>query len=98
MYGNIVSSNGLINLGMISEKEIKFEHPIYYLSLNIENECLIYVNDDPDGIYLPVAYTQPFVLKDIPIFKFKICRYGYSTKPNLNNDLPPFSFSYFGYY
>jgi hypothetical protein len=98
VYGNIVSSNGLIDLGQDIEKEIKFENPIYFLSVIIENDCMIYLNDDPDGIYLPAWYTQPFMIKDLPIFKFKICRHGESLKQDTDEKYGQFTFSFYGYY
>lgn len=98
MYGNIISSNGRIELGTDTEKEIKFKKAIYFLSMIVERECIVYVNDDPDFIYLPIQYTQPFELKDLPIFKIKICRYGMSSFPDVNGELPSFYFSYYGYY
>jgi hypothetical protein len=92
MYGNIVSSNGVIDIDTLSEEEIKLEHAIYFLSLEVYSNAMIYINDDPDGIFI----NGKFELRDLPIFKFKVCRYG-NTLP-VNGKYPPFAYSYYGYY
>ncbi|WP_407268950.1 hypothetical protein [Radiobacillus sp. PE A8.2] len=98
MYGKIVASDGVIELGEATEKEISFEKPLSYLSIIIEHQSKVFINGDPDGICLPMQYTQPLVLRDVPIWKLKVARNGTSLQLNNNDDLPYFGFYYYGMY
>lgn len=90
MFAKVVSSNGIIALASEeTEKEIILENQLDYLSIIVENACYITLNDDVDKIYLPIEYTQPFILDKFPVYKFKIEKY-YS-----DSEL---QFSYYGFY
>ncbi len=91
MYGNIVSSNGEIVMDDSTlEKEIHLEYPVSYFSITAHFPLMLYVNDDPDGIFIPLPYCQPFVIDKIPIWKFKVTKYGLEDREQ--------SFSYYGMY
>ncbi|MCI1693305.1 hypothetical protein [Aneurinibacillus aneurinilyticus] len=91
MLGRIVSSNGIIEMKPPeTEKEIILGEVVYELNLIITNHCKVYINDSPHFIYLPIIYTQPFSIKGIPIWKFKICM--------VDRSIYPFEFSYYGFY
>ncbi|MEC1725857.1 hypothetical protein P9E34_14155 [Schinkia azotoformans] len=100
MYGNVVSSNGLLEITSIEqEKLITLEKPINFLSLYIGSEVMLYINDDPDGIYCPVYMgTKPFTLEKIPIWKIRIVRYGHSNEENLDGEKQIIYYSYYGFY
>lgn len=91
MLGKILSSNGVIPLADDeTEKEIILSDAVSYLNIIITNHCNLYINDSHDFIYLPLGYTQPFEIKGIPIWKFKIQK--------MESSIKPFQFSYYGFY
>lgn len=99
MYGKVISSNGeIIFENDEIEKEISLEHSVKFLSIYIASTCEVFLNDDTDSIYLNIAMTQPFILRDIPIWKFKIKRAGHSLFPNSDGQRPELSFTYYGFY
>jgi hypothetical protein len=99
MYGNIVSSNGLKQMETAQNEVIlTMEKPISYLSLHIDHETMVYLNDDPDGIHLPKFYSQPFVIDKISVWKVRIVRYGDITKFGTNGQPPVVNYSYYGLY
>jgi hypothetical protein len=99
MYGNIVSSSGLLQIDSnSSEREITFTIALSYLCLNVENaSCMLYLNDDPDGIFLPTGRSSEFVIDNIPIWKMKIKRYNQFTE-SFESTGNKIRFSYYGYY
>lgn len=99
MYGNIVSSNGLKQIEPTQDEVIiNLEKPVNFISLHIDHETMVYFNDDPDGIYLPVYYAQPFIIKEIPVWKVKIKRYGHSLSVNNYGEKSVIYYSYYGMY
>lgn len=91
MYGNLITSNGLIEFKEDEvEKEIILDKTIYYLNIVVANNCDLYLNNSDDFIFLPIYYTQPFEIRGMPIHKFKIKRNEMTTNY--------FSFSYYGFY
>jgi hypothetical protein len=97
MYGKVVSSNGLISLTSLeTEKVVTFEKALEYLCVIVEAECYLTLNNDTDKIYLPLAYSQPFILDQFPIYKIKVEKVDNGI---IYDDTScKFQFSYYGYY
>lgn len=91
MLGKILSSKGVIQLADDEiEKAIVLDDAVSYLNLIITNHCNLYINDSHDYIYIPLVYSQPFEIRGIPIWKFKI--------EKIERSMNPFEFSYYGFY
>lgn len=71
MYGKIISSNGIIRI-VGDEYQTTLEENVLYLNIRTAFDCLIYINNDIDGIY--IFKDQVFEIKDMPVKSFKIVK------------------------
>lgn len=87
-YGGVISSNGLIYfLADELEKEVIFTKTVDNVTIFASEPYYLYINDDEDFIFVPYRLDD-FIIKDIPLHKFKIV-HAYP-----NTDM---SFSYYSY-
>ncbi|UOQ47744.1 hypothetical protein MUN88_17070 [Gracilibacillus caseinilyticus] len=98
MQGKIVSSNGAIQMEQDTERFIKFDMPLEYFNFMAVDSCIIYLNGSKEGISIPKQYTQPFEIKDFPIWSFKVCRHGHSLETDNDGLYKDMEFYYYGYY
>ncbi|KOO46399.1 hypothetical protein [Priestia koreensis] len=105
MYGKFVSSNGVMFIEKNEvEKVIKFTQPLSVFSIGVSEDVLMYLNDDPNGIYVcGNSGASPFDnhFKDIPVWKIGIKRYSKFTGSLItttDNKTNPVMYSYYGVY